>query len=70
MNYFQTYSLSPDEAIIAAWDSQLAEAADTPCPAEALTAQSSELFPRFAACYAQLRALPRGAGCDIGAVEK
>lgn len=60
MNYFQPHCLSPDETIIAAWDSQVADAAETPWLAAALAAESSELFPRFAACYAQLRALPRG----------
>jgi hypothetical protein len=60
MNYFQPYLPPLDDAIVAAWDSQIAEAAETPLLAQAL-AQSAELFPRFAACYAQLRALPRGA---------
>jgi hypothetical protein len=61
MNYFQPYSLSSDQTIVAAWDSQIAEAAEMPWLAQTLTAQSSELFPHFAACYAQLCALPRGA---------
>lgn len=60
MNYFQPYLPPLDDAIVAAWDSQIAEAAETPFLAQAL-AQSADLFPRFAACYAQLRALPRGA---------
>jgi hypothetical protein len=60
MNYFQPYLPPLDDAIVAAWDSQVAEAAETPLLAQAL-AQSADLFPRFAACYAQLRALPRGA---------
>ena len=70
MNYFRLYSLSPDETIVAAWNSQIAHAAETPWLADALTTRSAELFPRFAACYAQLRALPRDAGCDIGAFER
>ena len=60
MNYFQPYAPPLDDAIVAAWDSQIAEAAETPLLAQAL-AQSAEIFPRFAACYARLRALPRGA---------
>jgi hypothetical protein len=60
MNYFQLYLPPLDDAIVAAWDSQIAEAAETPFLAQAL-AQNADLFPRFAACYAQLRALPRGA---------
>ncbi len=52
MNYFQPYSLPADQAILAAWDSQLAE-----CP-ELVTALTKrrEMFPRFVAYYAQLRA--------------
>jgi parallel beta-helix repeat protein len=61
MNYFQAYLPSLDEAIVAAWDSQLAEAAEAPWLAKSLAAKSAELFPRFAARYAELRALPRGA---------
>ncbi|HEY3303057.1 MAG TPA: right-handed parallel beta-helix repeat-containing protein [Candidatus Binatia bacterium] len=61
MNYFQAYLPSLDEAIVAAWDSQVAAAAETPWLSKALATQSTDLFPRFAACYAQLRALPRGA---------
>jgi hypothetical protein len=60
MNYFQPYLPPLDDAIVAAWDSQVAEAAENPLLAQAL-AQSAEIFPRFTACYAQLRALPRGA---------
>ncbi|MGH7769749.1 MAG: hypothetical protein ACREQP_20060, partial [Candidatus Binatia bacterium] len=61
MNYFSPISLPADETIIAAWDSQFAQAAEDPCLAEALARAGNELFPRFAACYSQLRALPRGA---------
>src|SRR5215470_6574486 len=59
MNYFQPYSLPADQATLAAWDSQLAELTDCPALVNAL-AKQRELFPRFAAYYAQLRALPRG----------
>lgn len=61
MNYFQPYSPPLEEAIVAAWDSQVAQAAETPWLEQELATQSADLFPRFAACYAQLRALPRGA---------
>jgi len=57
MNYFQAYLPSLDEAIVAAWDSQVAEAAETPWLAQALATKSADLFPRFAASYAKLRAL-------------
>jgi Putative Ig domain len=61
MNYFNPYSSYPDHTIAAAWDSQVKEADHTPWLAETLTEYGGELFPRFAACYAELRALPRGA---------
>jgi len=61
MNYFDLYSLNPDHTIAAAWDSQVKEAALTPGFAEIFLPRGSELFPRFAACYAELRALPRSA---------
>jgi hypothetical protein len=61
MNYFQAYLPSLDEAIVAAWDSQLAEAAEAPSLAQELATKSADLFPRFADAYAQLRKLPRGA---------
>src|SRR5690349_5776585 len=59
MNYFQPYSLPANQAVLAAWDSQLCELADCPALVDAL-AKQRETFPRFAAYYAQLRALPRG----------
>jgi len=61
MNYFDLYSSYPDQTITVAWDSQVKDAAQTLGLAEILLARGSELFPRFAACYAELRALPRGA---------
>jgi hypothetical protein len=61
MNYFQAYLPSLDQATVAAWDSQVAGAAETPWLAEALAIKRAELFPRFASAYAGLRALPRGA---------
>jgi hypothetical protein len=59
MNYFDLYSSYPDRTIAAAWDSQVKEADKTPWLAGALTECSDELFARFAACYAELHALPR-----------
>ena len=61
MNYFDLYSSYPDPTIAAAWDSQVKEAEKTPWLADILTDVGSELFARFAACYAELRALPRSA---------
>jgi len=61
MNYFNLYSSYPDDTIAAAWDSQVAEAAQTPWLKEELRRCDSDLFPPFAACYAELRALPRSA---------
>jgi hypothetical protein len=61
MNYFNPRSFPADEAIVAAWESQTAEAAAAPWLARVLSAQSTELFPRFADAYSHLRALPRGA---------
>jgi hypothetical protein len=59
MNYFQPYSLPAEQAVLAAWDSQLAELANCPALVNTL-AKQRELFPRFAAHYVRLRALPRG----------
>jgi len=61
MNYFHAYLPSLDEAIVAAWDSQVADAADTPALAQALATKSGDLFPVFAEAYARVRNLPRGA---------
>src|SRR5262245_29687306 len=60
MNYFDLYSSYPDRTIAAAWDSQVKEA-DNTWRAGTLTECRGELFARFAACYAELRALPRSA---------
>jgi hypothetical protein len=61
MNYFDLYSSYPDHTVAAAWDSQVKEADKTPWLADTLTECEDELFSRFAACYAELRALPRSA---------
>src|SRR5262245_29099381 len=59
MNYFDLYSSYPDPTIAAAWESQVKEADNNPWLACTLTEYGGELFARFAACYAELRALPR-----------
>jgi hypothetical protein len=61
MNYFDLLSSYPDRTIAAAWDSQVKEADKTPWLADTLTECGDELFARFAASYAELRALPRSA---------
>src|SRR5262244_2668482 len=61
MNYLNLSSSYPDPTIAAAWDSQAKEADQTPWLADALTGCGDELFARFSACYAELRALPRSA---------
>ena len=61
MNYFDLYSSYPDRTIAAAWDSQVKEVDTTPWLADTLTECGGELFARFAACYGELRALPRSA---------
>ena len=61
MNYFDLYSSYPDPTIAAAWESQVKEVDKTSWLAEKLATRESESFARFAACYADLRALPRSA---------
>jgi len=61
MNYFDLYSSYPDHSIAAAWHSQVKEVDKAPWLADALKECGNELFARFAARYAELRALPRGA---------
>ena len=61
MNYFDLYSTYPDHTITAAWDSQVKEADKTPWLTDTLTECGGELSSRFAARYAELRALPRSA---------
>ena len=61
VNYFNFDSSCSDETVVAAWDSQVKAAGETPWLAELLRWRGSEFFPRFAACYAALRALPRNA---------
>jgi hypothetical protein len=60
MNYFDLYSSYPDHAVTAAWESQLTDAAETPWLEKLLLERAGEFFPRFATCYRELRALPRG----------
>src|SRR4029079_16444671 len=61
MNYFDLYSSYPDRTIASAWDAQLKYGSKNPWLNEALRRYGDELFARFAACYTELRALPRGA---------
>jgi hypothetical protein len=61
MNYFDPYPLRPEQDIVAAWASQVAEAEKSPWLAQVVARAGSEFFPRFAACYTELRALPRSA---------
>jgi hypothetical protein len=61
MNYLDLYSSYPDRTITSAWDAQLKYGSKIPWLNEALRRYGDELFARFAACYAELRALPRGA---------
>jgi hypothetical protein len=61
MKYFDLDASYPDYAIAAAWKSQCNEADKTSSFADSLTECESELYARFAARYAELHALPRGA---------
>src|SRR5690348_6670925 len=61
MNYLDLYSSYPDRTVTSAWNSQIDYANKNPWLSEALKRCGDELFTRFAACYAELRALPRGA---------
>jgi hypothetical protein len=60
MNYLDSYSFYFDRSITAAWEAQRKYVTTSPRLNEALQ-YGDELFARFAACYADLRALPRGA---------
>src|SRR5215510_9027874 len=59
MNYFDLYSSYPDRVIAGSWDSQFKE--QFPWLADTLAEPGGDLFSRFAACYAELSALPRSA---------
>src|ERR1051325_10730522 len=61
MNYLDLYSSYPDRTIASAWDAQPKYGSKNPWLNEALRRYGDELFARFAACYTELRALPRGA---------
>jgi len=65
MNYFRAYSLGLDETIIAAWDSQVAEAEQAAWLANELARKRAEIFSCFSARYAELCELPRGARREI-----
>src|SRR5262249_28586024 len=61
MNDFDPYSSDPDRTIAAAWGSQAKEVDKAAWLADSVSESGDELFPRFAVCYAELRALPRSA---------
>src|SRR5947208_2355433 len=61
MNYFRPYSLSADDGVVAAWDSQVATAAEIPSLRQLLAERSAEIFPEFTQRYDEIRALPRSA---------
>ncbi len=61
MDYFQAYSVSLDNTVIAAWESQVVELANAPGFGAIIAAEGAKLLPRFAAYYTRLRTLPRGA---------
>ncbi|HEY1267094.1 MAG TPA: hypothetical protein VGH16_07540 [Candidatus Binatia bacterium] len=61
MNYFNAYSLPPKDAAVAAWDSQIAQAAEMPSLAGMLLDRGSEIFPQFVKFYTELGSLPRNA---------
>ena len=50
---------SENEAILHAWQSEIARSAKTPWLAQALAARVTDLLPRVARCHTQLRTLPR-----------
>ncbi len=61
MDYLRPYAFSADEAVLAAWDSEISRFIDEPAVADALSVPGGELFARFAAAYGNLQRLPRGA---------
>ena len=61
MDYFRAYSLSSDDGIAAAWDSQIAGASAIPSLRQLIAQRGAELFPEFSKRYAEIRALPRSA---------
>ena len=65
MNYFRPYAFPADATVGAASDSQFAKAIETPLLQRMFASADSDLFPRIAACYAELRALPRSAPSSV-----
>jgi hypothetical protein len=61
MDYLRPHAFSSDRALLAAWDSEVSRLIEEPAVAGALSASGGELFARFAAAYAELQRLPRGA---------
>src|SRR5262245_23257962 len=60
VNYLDLYSSYPDRVIAGSWDSHFKELEKFPWLADTLAESGGDLSSRFAACYAELRALPRG----------
>jgi len=56
---YSRFTPTLDARIRAVWQTQLAATVKIPGLLPELMRCRSELFPRFAACYTQLRALPR-----------
>jgi predicted outer membrane repeat protein len=61
MQYFQAFTPPSDNAIVSAWDTQLASVAKDPWLEKIVAERGADLRSRFAECYRNLRALPRGA---------
>jgi len=60
MDYLRPYAFPADQAVLAAWDSEISRLTDEPAVGEALSASGRELFAHFAAAYDELRRMPRG----------
>ncbi|HEX2387390.1 MAG TPA: choice-of-anchor Q domain-containing protein [Candidatus Binatia bacterium] len=59
MEYLRPYAFSGEEALLAAWETQVSEISRAGL--SLATCSRAELFSRFAKTYAELRRLPRGA---------
>ncbi len=60
MDYLRPYAFPADEAVLAAWDSQVSRLDRLPYLADIISSSGKEVFARFAAAYAEIRRLPRG----------
>jgi hypothetical protein len=59
MEYLRPYAFSGEEALLAAWETQVSEISQAGLSLTGIS--RAELFSRFAKTYAELRRLPRGA---------